>query len=943
MTLQRGTTRSENQQRRLHVISNTHWDREWRYSLWKNRQMLMVLMDRLIELMEQNPEYKYFILDGQSVVVQDYLEMRPEQASRLKALIRAERIQVGPWYTLPHQFAVSGESLVRNLMLGIKKARDYGGACMIGYTVFSFGQVSQIPQIYAGFGIDKIMVCKRVSKERAPACEFFWESPDGTRALATRYGDHGRGNYFYFVFIPALFGMRLFDPEVIRLNPAWDYDYSKGGRPCHLVDSGSYTEDTFLLDSPHGWYPDCIPSGLKDCEYSVRESTVPSPALYSESADFCHPTLESIKIINEGNKHLDDAVLVHSNVVDFMNELSSAVNAKQLKIVKGELRDGPSWAVQASINSAGIPIRLKNFKSETGLCAVAEPLATLAYAVGAEYNYAMLDRAWEYLLKAHPHDSITGSGDKSVWSNTLYRLDQVSDIASTLTTIAVQNIVSNLNNSDEPDDAVLLTVFNTLGHKRNANIEVILDLPGKNPVNGFDIVDVAGSAVPFQVLDHTVTKVPVISTINRPMPYVANRYRIRALFHDIPACGYKTYRVKYETGVYTGLCFSMPGTDSGSLLTSSHCMENEFLRVRINTDGTLDITRKESGHAFKGLLYFEDRGNKGICHLRDYPRHDQIITSHHYPTDISIIESGPQCCAFKIEKTMLVPAELTDDGNSRSSQKKELKIMYVVRLVAKVRAVDIAMEIENASKNHITCMVFPTWLKTDYSYSDTPFDVSTRLLSHRSVEAPADKPLDEQPCYSFIDISDGTEGLAILTGGIGSYEISDRPDRALHVPIIRAYDCKVDCGEAVMNSYPDWEHTQCMGKHKFHFALYPHTGDWEQGEVVQQAAWFSVPVKAAQHGKGSGTLPMSQSWFSLQPDVLKLSTLKKAENDDNLIIRFFNPTSKCRMANLTLADCFTEAWLCDLSENRLKQVEIQNGAAQLRVEAKKIITVEVSR
>ena len=126
--------------KRLHVISNTHWDREWRYSIWQNRQLLVELIDSLIELMEQHSEYKHYILDGQSVVVQDYLEIRPEHTQRLKALIQAGRIQVGPWYTLPHQFAVTGESLVRNLLTGIRMANEYGRACMTGYTIFSFGQ-----------------------------------------------------------------------------------------------------------------------------------------------------------------------------------------------------------------------------------------------------------------------------------------------------------------------------------------------------------------------------------------------------------------------------------------------------------------------------------------------------------------------------------------------------------------------------------------------------------------------------------------------------------------------------------------------------------------------------------------------------------------------------------------------------------------------------------
>ncbi|OHB55213.1 MAG: hypothetical protein A2Y12_09310 [Planctomycetes bacterium GWF2_42_9] len=929
--------------KRLHVISNTHWDREWRYSIWQNRQLLVELIDSLIELMEQHSEYKHYILDGQSVVVQDYLEIRPEHTQRLKALIQAGRIQVGPWYTLPHQFAVTGESLVRNLLTGIRMADEYGRACMTGYTIFSFGQVAQLPQIYAGFGIDKIMTCKRVSKTRAPFSEFLWESPDGTRALTTRYGDHGRGNYYYFLFIPVSFGMGLWDRAAMRVNPQWEYDYSKGGRPFHMIDKDMRYQDTFLLDTPYKWHPELISQGLEDCMYTVRESTVKNPKLFSEGADFCNPTIQSIKIIEEANKHLHDSELIHSNVELYMDELSKAVDHDNLKVVTGELKDGPAWAVQASIHSTGIPVRLKNFASETNIISIAEPLAVMASSVGFEYPKTLLHRAWEYLMQSHAHDSINGYGDKSVWFNTINRLDQVADIAETITAHSIKCIVKNIDCVNENENTILVTVFNTLAINRDADVEISIDFPGNGCLENFKLVDFSGSDVPFQILERKSKKHAVISPLNRPLPYNAERFTIRALFKAIPACGYRTYKVIYQLSQNSALGFAMHNKHCGTLLTAPNTIENKFLLAHINFDGTLDITRKETGHTYKGLLYFEDRGNTGICHLREYPQHDQVITSHGCKAKIALIEDGPYCCAFKVNLALSIPEGLDTSHVKRNNSMLDLNIEYIVRLTSESDFVDVEMEVDNNARNHTLRMVFPTYLATAQTHSDAPFGVATRTLAERSPQTPADWPMDEHPCYSFVDINDGKEGLAVLTGGLPSYELLYRNDRPLCLTLVRSYDCRIDCGESVMNLYPEWEHTQVMGKHRFHFALFPHRQSWQQAKLVSKASEYSTPVRVAQHGIGRGPLPIEKSWLSIEPLNIQLSCVKRSETGESTIIRLYNTEPTETEAKINTGSQYNKAWICKLNEERSHEVNISDqNMICIPVPNFKIVTIELA-
>ena len=139
----------------LHVIPHSHWDREWYLPFEKHRVRLIELFDRLIEVMEQNEDYTYYHMDGQYIVIEDYLEIRPQMRDRLLALVRAGRIQVGPWYILQDEYLTSGEANVRNMLYGIKLCREIGAAPVeTGYFPDAFGNISQAPQIVRGFGFD---------------------------------------------------------------------------------------------------------------------------------------------------------------------------------------------------------------------------------------------------------------------------------------------------------------------------------------------------------------------------------------------------------------------------------------------------------------------------------------------------------------------------------------------------------------------------------------------------------------------------------------------------------------------------------------------------------------------------------------------------------------------------------------------------------------------
>src|SRR5208283_42579 len=183
--------------RKIYLVTYTHWDREFRWEFERTRMRLVDCLDHLIELMEQKKAYRSFLLDGQATLLDDYLEIRPENRGRIRALAQANRLELGPWYTLPDCAAVQGETLIRNLQAGFRTALQFGPVLKCGYNVFSFGQIAQLPQIYDGFGIDTILFYKYMDPKRTRFSEFVWEAPDGTQALASRLGREARWNFFF--------------------------------------------------------------------------------------------------------------------------------------------------------------------------------------------------------------------------------------------------------------------------------------------------------------------------------------------------------------------------------------------------------------------------------------------------------------------------------------------------------------------------------------------------------------------------------------------------------------------------------------------------------------------------------------------------------------------------------------------------------------------------
>ena len=192
--------------RKILVVSNTHWDREFRHSFEKTRRHLLDMLDTTLDILEKDPDYPSFTMDGHGIMVDDYLEMRPERRPLVEKLVQSGRLILGPYYTLAEEFSVGHEALVRNMIFGRKTVERYGGKTgTVAYTPSSWGQTGQLPQILADFGLQYMMFYRGVSHHECDA-EWIWAAPDGTRLTASRFAIYARYNWYYQVHRPVTTG-----------------------------------------------------------------------------------------------------------------------------------------------------------------------------------------------------------------------------------------------------------------------------------------------------------------------------------------------------------------------------------------------------------------------------------------------------------------------------------------------------------------------------------------------------------------------------------------------------------------------------------------------------------------------------------------------------------------------------------------------------------------
>jgi len=930
---------------RCHFLPNTHLDREWVMDFQHSRELTVEFLDALMDILKKIPEY-HFLLDSQTVPLEDYLEIRPEKEILVKKFVREGRLNVGPWYTAPDMSCISGESVLRNLLVGHKTAKEYGQVMKIGYTPFGFVHISQLPQIYKGFGIDVCYLYRAIDSRVVPGGEFRWESPDGTVLLSSRLSVfYPRANFYTGVWRPTFFkGLEY------RLNRF--YDWRDGQAPFKFCAEEDRFDQGYLLKPYRKFDEEALRDSLRKLIEVEKNTFQTSEITFMHGFDTSMPDIREDEILKKSQKYLQKGEsFFYSSLPYYTKCLKKAIKNVPLKNLKGEMM-APGWVIGphlkmtfVNIASARIKQKMLTAKAENILERMTEPFATIAYMLGAEWPEKYLQHAWKYFLKCHSHDTIAGCSVDQVEEDATYRLNQVISLSKVVLKESLGKIQININNSDISKENILLTVFNPSPFERTEIAESYVDIPRELDIKKFILLDDKNERVDFiQTATGNIGKIFRDKT-DLGLFCTTDEYKINFLTRDIPAMGYRTYVIRKGA----------PSRNEEKISRKSNLMENENLVVKINDNGTINIKNKTTGLQYRGLHYFEDSGEAGHAWTYIPPEKDKTITSRKTKAKISLIEDNNLLTRYEVHVRMMIPettlydvelrnTDLGPKGARRSRSKKTVDIRSHFTLRKGAESLEVQTRVMNTCRNHRLRLMFPTRLKAKFSYAETPFDVVQRIIDRDRNHPYSGAQNPNYPFLKFVGLCDEKNGLSFIGNGLREYEAQDNKDRTLAITLIRATEIRLATASfSAMDKAPG-DLSQSLGENVFNYYIYPHRGDWQSSDVFKEAERLNFPLIVCETGaKKGGKLPKRFGFLKIDGDSLILSALKKSDYNDSIIIRVFNPTRKTASGKITLFKKIESANFVNMNEEKIRnrKVKVKENVIELTVPHKKIVTLSL--
>jgi mannosylglycerate hydrolase len=395
----------------VHLIPHTHWDYEWYFTHPESSVQLVYHMDDLFEALESGRINQY-VLDGQLSIIEDYLALVPENRSRLQHWVTCGKLKIGPWYTQCDQLIISGESIVRNLLLGIRTAQTFGGSWMMGYVPDAFGQSIDMPKIYAGFGIKHSVFWRGLSDDKYPWREFNWRSEDGSQVQCYQL----RNGYY------------LAEPQIC------------GQAPDQIVALLSQQTRSDHIPFPYG-----------ADQIKVDMSLPERLAGYNHNSHQQHHFIES-------------------NYDDLFHAIDHQL--PEMETIEGEMIDAQFSKIHRSIYSTRSDHKQYNDHIETRLTLVLEPLMVLADQCGIAYKQSLINNIWKDLVRNHAHDSAGGCNSDRTNRHILQRLITADQMSTAHVDFLVRKMAESFSSTT---GQIALILFNTLPYARKERTVIELD------------------------------------------------------------------------------------------------------------------------------------------------------------------------------------------------------------------------------------------------------------------------------------------------------------------------------------------------------------------------------------------------------------------------------------------------------------------------------------
>ncbi|MBU4446396.1 hypothetical protein KJ656_15160, partial [bacterium] len=419
---------------------------------------------------------------------------------------------------------------------------------------------------------------------------------------------------------------------------------------------------------------------------------------------------------------------------------------------------------------------------------------------------------------------------------------------------------------------------------------------------------------------------------------------------SVPGVGYKTFYILNKKA-------DMPLADVVIASTEDYSMENKYLKVRIEGNGSISVIDKITGRQFSQLAYFEDGADSGDTYNYSYPHEDRVLTSLYSKACITLVDRGPLLARFKIEISMNLPVALLKNRRGRSKKMYRFPIVTYVKLETNSPRLDFHTRIKNVVKDHRLRVIFPTNINACYSFSDRQFDVDESPVSFTAdpqelpdnikkimIGARESIPGSNLPLRSFVYLKDKQVGAALLTHGLTEYEITEKHIIALtlfrSVGWLARNDLLTREGDAgPMIFTPE---AQCLIDFDFNYSFLPFRNKTE-GFPFKQADQENLDFKTVYTTKHKGKLENKRGLFCLDADKdqLVISAIKKAENEEKMIVRLFNPSTQDANGKFTFNKNIQKAEIVNLNEEFQSKLYVKKKSMALKIPLKKIMTLRL--
>ena len=783
----------------------------------------------------ESDERFVFTLDGQLQTVDDYLEIRPENEQRLRALVEEGRLAIGPWQVLMDEFLVSGETIWRNLEQGLVRAREFGGEMRVGYLPDMFGHIAQMPQILRAHGLDNAVVWRGV-----PAAVehhvFEWRGVDGSSVRA-EYLPAGYGNAAYLLIAPDKLG--------------------------DAVDA--------LIEAMRPFFGD-------------------DPVLAMYGTDHQAPLPELVDVVERANAE-NDRVRIELTTLGAALSNGSSPPATTWT---GEMRSGARANVLMNVTSARIDIKAAAARAERWLERYAEPLSALH---GRAWPAEFLALAWRRVIENSAHDSICGCSADEVSAQVLVRFAEAEELGRDLAAEALEParaatprgaaVVANPSPFVR-DDVVVLDLpvppewedvslevadgsrFAAQELSRSAaqlhRVEMLgRDIPelvkrrlhGRELfgqwLNGFAVEP--GPRLVFEL--DTVQDPPSIDLVElRTAVLVAAKAkegeRWEIVFRTRPRRRLAA-RVCAPALGWTGVR-AVEGSESGAAVAlDGGVLANGLLRVEVGNDGTLRIGDVEGvGRIVRGF----DVGDS----YNYAPPADDVLVDRPDSVRVEWLERGPVRASAVVRRTYTWPPDHV------------VEVETHVELRAGEPFVRIRVAFDNPADDQRVRVHVPLRRQATHSYAEGQYAVVQRGLVAEGGHG--EMPLPTFPASSFV----AAGGVALLLEHVSEYELLD--GRELALTVLRS------TGWISRNTNPYREEpagpelaipaAQMRGRHSFSFAIYPHEGVEPGPDVLEQAERYRLPFLTAEGAGEAGELAQAEG-LTLDGEGVVLTALRPNE------------------------------------------------------------------